>query len=59
MEVMASQHHDDISVACIDDKCHVLGLSEFYRYMYIHTCIVYCVCICIQLCIIVYVFMYH
>ena len=32
MEIMASQHHDDISVACIDDKCIVLGLTEFCRY---------------------------
>ena len=32
MEVMASQHHDDIGVACIDDKCFVLGLAEFARF---------------------------
>ena len=29
---MASQHHDDVGVACIDDTCHVLGLAPFCRY---------------------------
>ena len=49
MEIMASQHHDDISVACIDDKCIVLGLTEFCRYnvhlnewfWILHVCTVY------------------
>lgn len=29
---MASQHHDDIGVACIDGKCKVVGYTEFCRY---------------------------
>ena len=29
---MASQHRDDIGVACIDDTCQVLGLAPFCRY---------------------------
>lgn len=30
-ELMASQHHDDIGVACIDGKCKVVGYTEFCR----------------------------
>ncbi|XP_003386348.2 PREDICTED: uncharacterized protein LOC100637584 [Amphimedon queenslandica] len=31
-ELMASQHHDDIGVACIDGKSKVLGFTEYCRY---------------------------
>lgn len=31
-ELFASQHHDDNSVACIEDKCYVLGLRSYCRY---------------------------
>ena len=31
-EVLASQHHDDNSVACIEDKAYVLGCRQFCRY---------------------------
>ena len=30
-ELLASQHHDDNTVACVEDKCYVLGLSEYCR----------------------------
>ncbi|XP_031559111.1 uncharacterized protein LOC116295449 [Actinia tenebrosa] len=32
MEVMASRHKDDNSVACIVDKCYVLSYPEYCRY---------------------------
>lgn len=35
---MASQHHDDVSVACVDDKCLVLGFSQYCRYKQVFTC---------------------
>ena len=31
MEVMASRHKDDNSVACIVDKCYVLSYPEYCR----------------------------
>jgi len=31
-ELLASQHHDDNSVACIEDKCYVVGFRQFCRY---------------------------
>lgn len=31
-ELLASQHHDENTVACIEDKCYVLGLREYCRY---------------------------
>ena len=30
-ELLASQHYDDNSVACIEDKCHVLGIRQYCR----------------------------
>ncbi|EDO43560.1 predicted protein [Nematostella vectensis] len=32
MEVMASRHKDDNSVACIVDKCYALSYPEYCRY---------------------------
>ena len=31
-ELLASQHYDDNSVACIEDKCSVLGMRQYCRY---------------------------
>ena len=31
-EIFASKHWDQTSVACIDDKCHVLTFNEYCRY---------------------------
>ena len=31
-EIFASKHRDENSVACIEDKCYVLTLSEYCRY---------------------------
>ena len=33
-ELLASQHNDDNSVACIEEKCYVLGTSQYCRYMH-------------------------
>ena len=30
-ELLASQHYDENTVACIEDKCYVLGLPEYCR----------------------------
>lgn len=31
-ELLASQHHDDNSVACIEEKCYILGTTQYCRY---------------------------
>lgn len=31
-ELLASQHNDDNSVACIEEKCYVLGTTQYCRY---------------------------
>ena len=31
-ELLASQHYDDNTVACIEDKCFVLGIRQYCRY---------------------------
>ena len=33
-ELLASQHYDDNSVACIEEKCSVLGMRQYCRYNY-------------------------
>lgn len=33
-EVFASRHKDHNSVACIEDKCHVLSYSEYCRFVF-------------------------
>ena len=30
-EIFASKHHDENSIACIEDKCYVLTFSEYCR----------------------------
>ena len=32
-ELLASQHYDDNSVACIEEKCFVIGIKQYCRYM--------------------------
>ena len=31
-ELLASQHYDDNSVACIEEKCFVVGIRQYCRY---------------------------
>eukprot|EP00731_Ephydatia_muelleri_P033369 Em0028g44a len=31
-ELLASEHHDENTVACIEEKCYVIGLSQYCRF---------------------------
>ncbi len=36
-EIFASRHQDENSVACIEDRCYVLPLAQYCRWVHTHT----------------------